>query len=131
MKQELIERYNRNLKSLFNFMAKNGYTKKPFPKVNIKEDVVDDTFGPTANYDPTNKEINLYVNNRLMKDVLRSAAHEMVHHKQNLEGRLGDDAYSGDKITEDDKLIKLEEEAYLDGNISFRKWTEMERKGKV
>ena len=113
------------IKSLTKFMYKNGYTKKPFPKVLLitkKQD--EDVFIKTANYDPEEKIVNLYVAERHPKDVLRSFAHEMIHHKQNIEGRLGEGSYEGDRIVDDDKLMGLEKEAYLYGNISFRKWTE-------
>jgi len=39
-------------------------------------------------YDPTKKSIVTYVDNRNMADVLRTLCHELVHHKQNEEGRL-------------------------------------------
>ena len=113
------------IKSLTKYMFKNGYTKKPFPKVMLlTEEQDEEVFIKTANYDPDNKIVNLFIANRHPKDVLRSFAHEMIHHKQNIEGRLGVGSYEGDKIVEDEKLMGLEKEAYLMGNISFRKWTE-------
>ena len=122
--------YTSYIDSLANFMAKNGYTIKPFPKIKFQEEE-QGIFGHTANYDPETRTVNLWIAGRHPKDVLRSLAHELIHHKQNLEGRLNEGAYTGDKITEDNKLIKLEEEAYLNGNISFRKWTEtMQKEGK-
>ena len=39
-------------------------------------------------YDPNKKEILVYIKNRNMADILRTLCHEMVHHKQNEEGRL-------------------------------------------
>jgi hypothetical protein len=39
-------------------------------------------------YDPSKKSIVTYVENRNMADVLRTLCHELVHHKQNEEGRL-------------------------------------------
>ena len=58
--------------------------------------------------------------------MLRTLAHECVHHNQNLEGRLV--GYSGTKTSEDDTLTRLEEEAYMRGNILFRNWTEEKTK---
>ena len=43
----------------------------------------------TAFYD-LNGFVKIYVKNRAIIDVCRSIAHELVHHKQNLEGRLVD-----------------------------------------
>jgi hypothetical protein len=44
----------------------------------------------TANYDYTlpNKIIKIYGGNRILADVMRSLAHELVHHKQWEDGRL-------------------------------------------
>jgi hypothetical protein len=117
--------YSPYIKSLAKYMLRNGYTKKPFPKVMLlTEEQDEEVFIKTANYDPDERIVNLFIANRHPKDVLRSFAHEMIHHKQNIEGRLGAGSYEGDRIVEDEKLMGLEKEAYLMGNISFRKWTE-------
>lgn len=42
----------------------------------------------TAYYRPDTHEIKVYTKNRALADVLRSIVHEIVHHQQNLEGRL-------------------------------------------
>ena len=39
-------------------------------------------------YDPNKREILVYIKNRNLADILRTLCHEMVHHKQNEEGRL-------------------------------------------
>lgn len=117
--------YKTYLKSLTDYMLREGYLNKPIPKIRLhKKEQDDDVFIMTGNYEPDTNIVNLYTFNRHPKDVLRSCAHEFIHAKQNHDGRLGEDAYSGDRITEDNKLIKLEEEAYLKGNIAFRGWTE-------
>jgi hypothetical protein len=43
-------------------------------------------------YNPQTKEILVYIKNRNMADILRTLCHEMVHHKQNEEGRLKPDS---------------------------------------
>lgn len=97
---------------------------EPLPDINFVEDDVknaDDFFGKTAYYNPNDKSITLYTLKRHPKDVLRSFAHEMVHHKQNLEGKLND--IEGHNINEDDYLKELEREAYEYGNgLLFRGW---------
>jgi hypothetical protein len=55
------------------------------------------------------------------KDVMRSFSHEMIHHKQNCEGRLNN--IDTQNINENDYLKELEAEAYTFGNgIMFRGW---------
>ena len=79
-------------------------------------------FGKTAYYDPEKNHIVLYTEGRHPKDIVRSYAHEMIHHIQNLEDRL--ENISTTNTTEDDNLEKIEKEAYTDGNITFRNWTD-------
>jgi hypothetical protein len=111
------------LVSLTDYMM-NHINIEPLPDVNFVEDDIknaDDFFGKTAYYNPNDKSITLYTLKRHPKDVLRSFAHEMVHHKQNLEGKLND--IQGQNINEDDYLKELEAEAYKDGNgLLFRGW---------
>ena len=116
--------YKPYLKSLANYMAENGYTSKPFPKIVLCNRKQDGVFIRTGHYDYDGKEVVLMVNGRHPKDVLRTFAHEMIHHKQNMDGRLSRDNVKTDKIVEDDTLEKLEAEAYVKGNIIFRRWTE-------
>jgi hypothetical protein len=95
----------------------------PLPKVTFINTDVDNAkniLGKTAYYDPNNRHITLYTLNRHPKDVLRSFAHEMVHHMQNIEGRLHHGATTN--VNEDEYLKTLEEEAYKVGNIEFRTW---------
>ena len=96
----------------------------PLPNVEFVEDDsknANDLLGKTAYYDPNNQTIVLYTYNRHPKDVLRSYAHEMIHHKQNLEGKIQN--IQGQNINEDDYLKELEAEAYLQGNgLLFRGW---------
>lgn len=42
----------------------------------------------TAYYDLNNSEVCVYVKNRMIVDILRSIAHEMVHHHQKERGDL-------------------------------------------
>lgn len=121
--------YEPYIKSLAEFINKT-YKVKPYPKIKIsnKNQEEEKVFVKTAWYDPQEKLVMLYARNRWPKDVLRSFCHEMIHHYQNLEGRLANDAYSGQEIINDNRLMKLEEEAYLKGNIMFRSWTESMQK---
>ena len=97
---------------------------EPLPDLIFIEDDTknaEDLLGKTAYYNPEDKSITLYTLNRHPKDILRSYAHEMIHHKQNLEGKLTN--IEGYNINEDDYLKELEREAYEYGNgMYFRGW---------
>ena len=108
--------------SILEYMIDEGMKITPLPEVKIKRDLAESEnfFGRTAYYDPNLKEVVLYVQGRHPKDVMRSFVHEMIHHIQNLEGRLGN--ISTSNTNEDDHLLEIEKEAYLQGNITFRNW---------
>lgn len=78
--------------------------------------------GKTAYYDPQNFKVVLYTDGRHIKDILRSFAHELIHHKQNCEGNLGSVNAPEGYAQTDNNLRKMELEAYKDGNINFRDW---------
>ena len=72
-------------------MIDKGYNIEPLPGLEFVDGDTEnarDFFGKTAYYDPINKVIVLYTEGRHPKDIARSYAHEMIHHIQNLEGRL-------------------------------------------
>jgi hypothetical protein len=115
--------YTPYIGSLIEYMLDEGMNIQPLPEVKIRydENEANDFFGKTAYYDPNNKEVILYVMGRHPKDVCRSFSHEMIHHMQNMEGRL--EGLAGTTNTnEDDYLQQIEKEAYLKGNITFRNW---------
>ena len=106
-------------------MLAKGMNIKPLPKVkfvNGDSDNAREFLGKTAYYDPNNFTITLYTEGRHPKDIVRSFSHEMIHHIQNLENRLGD--VSTTNTMEDDNIDKLEQEANLKGTMTFRNWTD-------
>lgn len=114
--------YTPYIASLLEYMIDQGMKVVPLPEVTIKRDETEalNFFGKTAYYDPTEKRVVLHIAKRHPKDVMRSFAHEMIHHVQNLEGRLENITTSN--TNEDDYLQEIEKEAYLNGNITFRNW---------
>ena len=50
----------------------------------------------TAFYNNELSLIKIYIKNRAIVDILRSIAHEMVHHKQNQRGDLENNPHAGD-----------------------------------
>ena len=109
--------------SLTQYMASNGLNLKPYPKVKFIDNDVENSqniFGRTAYYDPNQHIVALYTMGRHPKDILRSYAHELIHHPQNLNNIL--DHSQTTNTNEDDALDKIEREAYENGNILFRNW---------
>lgn len=108
--------------SLTEYMLDKGMNIVPLPEIKVRKDHPNakNFFGKTAYYDPNSKEIVLYVVGRHDKDIVRSYAHEMIHHMQNLQGVLHN--IDTQDTTEDAKLLELEKEAYTLGNITFRNW---------
>ena len=110
---------------LTNHMIDKGMNIEPLPSMEFIDgdsENAKDFFGKTAYYDPNKQHIVIYTEGRHPKDIVRSYAHEMIHHIQNLEDRLGD--VSGTNTMEDDHLDKLEQEANLRGTMTFRNWTD-------
>lgn len=110
------------LASLTKYFIDNGYEINPLPKVKILNDKENSNklLGKTAYYDPNNKEIILYKTGRHQKDQLRSISHELIHHMQNLKGELNN--INTTDTNNSEELKKMEEEAYLKGNMIFRNW---------
>ncbi len=110
---------------LTNYMIDNGMNIEPLPTMEFIDgdsENAKDFFGKTAYYDPNKQHIVLYTEGRHPKDIVRSYAHEMIHHIQYLEDRLGD--VSTTNTMEDDHLDKIEQEANLRGTMTFRNWTD-------
>jgi len=118
---------------LTNYMRDKGYNIDPVPAVefvNGDTENAKDFFGKTAYYDPNEQKIVLYTEGRHPKDIVRSYAHEMIHHIQNVEGRLG--PITTQNTQEDDHLNDIEAEANLKGTMTFRNWTDsLQEKKKV
>ena len=110
---------------LTSHMIDKGMNIEPLPTLEFVDgdsENASDFFGKTAYYDPNKQHIVLYTEGRHPKDIVRSYAHEMIHHIQHLEDRLGD--VSGTDTTSDEHLTKLEKEANLRGTMTFRNWTD-------
>ena len=82
-----------------------------------------DPFGKTAYYDPNQMKVTVFVDKRHVKDILRSISHELVHHTQNCRGDFDNAPEMEEGYAQNDKhLRKMEEDAYLRGNMCFRDW---------
>lgn len=102
---------------------KIGFKSMPSITLQDDEDNADVLLGKTAYYDPQNKAVTVYVTNRHPKDILRSIAHELIHHGQNLRGEFDKIGAVGEGYAQNDEHLRnMEKQAYLDGNMCFRDW---------
>ena len=83
------------------FAQKHIGFEKP-PRLFLKQDPTNakDPLGKTAYYDPAEMSVTLYTTDRHPKDILRSLGHELVHHKQNCEGKFDESSLEGKIIGE-------------------------------
>lgn len=130
----LKEQYDVLVKSLLPYAQKKLGFNKP-PRINFIEDEQNskNPLGKTAFYSPQDKEITIFISNRHPKDILRSVAHELVHYKQDCDGRLTNnlkqDLHDANYTQNNEELRKFEEEAYLNGNMVFRDWEDNYKNG--
>jgi len=116
------------LASITEFMESKGLDLNPLPKVIISssKEYAKDPFGKTAFYNPEDHVVTLFVEGRHIKDILRSFAHEMIHHNQFVTGMFDQNHLGGlddPQYAQHNKhLMKMEEDAYLRGNMLFRAW---------
>jgi hypothetical protein len=119
---------NNYLKPLIGKLASFAKTRMGFshpPRLFLKNDLKNSKkpLGRTAFYDPNDQSITLFITARHPKDILRSFAHELVHHTQNLRGDLDPEKVGpmGPNYAQDNKhMRKMETQAYLIGNMCFR-----------
>ena len=125
------------LKAFYKY-AKKALNIERDPRIFFRRDQenADNFIGKTGYYDPESEEIHLFITDRHAKDVVRSFAHELIHHLQKLTGvtdqidmsKTGEDpAYS----LHDDLLRAMEEHAFKDGNLTFRDWTDKIKIGQI
>jgi hypothetical protein len=115
--QKLLSHFYQFAKRRIGFSKDTAINFKSDPQNSIE------LLGKTAYYDPNQMEVTVYTTNRHPKDVLRSIAHELVHHKQNCDGKMNNlNPTTPGYAQEDSHLRGLEEEAYLEGNMCFRDW---------
>ena len=121
--------YKKYIKSLIDFMREQHLRIDPLPKIELNPEEQDGIFIKTGYYSPDEKRVVVFTYGRALKDVLRTVAHEFIHHMQNLQNPDKDWGSGGD-LEADRKLRGIEGEAFLLGNIIFREWTEKMKKTK-
>lgn len=119
------------------YMKNNGANVHPYPRVQLNsqpQNEPESILQQTGYYDPNEKLIVLFTLGRHPKDVLRSFAHEMYHHHQNLSGEMTPEKMgegNDPKYAQNNPhMRKLEEDAYKYGNMMFRFWCDDKKYGK-
>jgi hypothetical protein len=107
--------------------SQNRFGFKRPPKLFLRNDSQNSqqALGKTAFYNPDEQSVTLFIHGRHPKDILRSFSHELVHHCQNERGDLAPEKMtaSGDNYAQEcPHMRKMEQEAYLEGNMCFRDW---------
>ena len=118
---------------LFKFAHKRFNFTKPVTIVfESSMDNVGKLFAPTGHYDPQSSKVIIYVDHRHPKDILRSLAHELVHHKQNCVGRFAGGVSTDPGYAQRDQHMReMEGDAYRTGNVMlFRDWEDNYKKGR-
>lgn len=115
------------LKSFMNYASKKiGFQEPPSLFFVSDEQNANLPLGKTAHYEPETKNIVIYTDMRHPKDILRSLSHELVHHKQNCDGKFNDMGDTDEGYAQNNKHLRsMEKEAYLLGNLCFRDWEDM------
>jgi len=112
-------------KDLMGYMQKKIGFKRPPSAVTYAGDDANakNILGKTAFYEPNSSSVTIYVTGRHPKDILRSLAHELVHHKQNEDGQFNDIGEVGEGYAQSNKKLRgMERQAYEMGNMCFRDW---------
>jgi len=112
------------IKQFMPFAQKQMGFNRP-PKLFLRQDEQNaaDPLGKTGFYDPQKESITIFTAGRHPKDVMRSLAHELMHHAQNCKGEfnntenVGEQGYAQSNL----HLRSMEIQAYQ-ASIVFRDW---------
>jgi len=109
-----------------------GFHKPVMISFQSDEENANKLLGKTAYYNPEDFSIAVYVDGRHPKDVLRSLSHELVHHTQNCNGDFEATENLGLGYAQEDGPMRAAElDAYKRGNIIFRDFEDLIKKGKI
>jgi hypothetical protein len=130
------DQFKQQAAKLLKYMMGRLNIKSPPSKLILKKDEENSKkpWAFTGHYNPEDKSITLMVSNRHHVDLLRTFAHEVIHHWQNENGNLKtDEPVKPDSqyAQKNPHLRKMEKQAYLFGNMIFRDFEDIERYGKT
>jgi len=115
-------RIDNEIYSLVDFAKQRlGFHKPPIIFLNHDKENSQKTLAKTGYYDPENMEIHIYTTGRHAKDILRSIAHELVHHFQNEKGDLTKPGYHGKGYAQKNPHLR-NMELQANDPMLFRDW---------
>lgn len=89
LREEITRKQLAPMLDSFVSFASDKLGLKSMPSVRYKTEK--DDYNSFAAYNPSSNELSIHTLNRHPMDIFRSVAHELVHHKQNEDGKLGKD----------------------------------------
>tara|TARA_R110000824_G_scaffold383480_1_gene577075 strand:- start:356 stop:997 length:642 start_codon:yes stop_codon:yes gene_type:complete len=119
---------------LYKFAQKQLQFNKPCRIVfESQGDRAVDIFSPTGHYKPTTHTATIYVDHRHPKDILRSMAHELIHHAQCCAGQFEQGVSTPPGYAQSNQHMReMEKDAYFRGNITlFRDWEDNYKQGRT
>jgi len=130
MKSKIFNNSSNNLDiddmihNLLGFAQKRfGFKRPPVIHLDSDQNNASLPLGKTGYYSPNTFEIHIFVDGRHPKDILRSLAHELVHHTQNEQGSLASGGHTGQGYAQKNPHLRnMEKDAYKRGNMCFRDW---------
>lgn len=130
------EQFKMQAAKLLKYMMGRLKIQSPPTRLILKKDEKNakEPWSFTGHYDPDAKSITLQTFGRHHVDILRTFAHEVIHHWQNENGKLvSKDSVqpSSQYAQKNPHLRQMEKQAYLLGNIIFRDFEDIERYGKT
>lgn len=105
----------------------------PLPEIVLdsSENDSSDLLIETGHYEHDVPRIVLRTSGRHLKDIMRTYCHELVHHHQNLDNPdYFRRVWKGGNLVDNPELEEIESEAFLQGNLNFRKFTEQLQRSK-
>lgn len=107
-----------------------GFAEKPKIVFAENKQNADDPMGKTGYYDPSQKKVAVFITGRHIKDIMRSLAHELVHHNQNCQGKFQEVHQANEGYAQNNPYLReIEREAYEQGNLIFRDFCDSYKKG--
>ena len=124
--------FKKIIRSIFKFFKSKNMELKPYPSIvfDCKEQksLVNFIIGV---YFDDKKEVHLFVTDRAPNDIVRTLFHELVHHWQNISGKLEEKLKGVTPETSDvglhEGLTEIEREANDKGFCLYREWARIQK----